>query len=112
MSTARFDELIHAPTRLAIISLLPAAHWADIKYIRDEPGLSDSALSRQLTTLESAGYVEARSAQDPRASARAPQPASAQPAARHSSSTWRPSSKSSPGHSKTAAPGRPPRPPA
>lgn len=58
MSTARFDELIHAPTRLAIVSLLAAAQWADFKYIRDELGLSDSALSKQLSTLESAGYVE------------------------------------------------------
>ena len=60
MSTARFDELIHAPTRLAIVSLLAAAQWADFKYIRDELGLSDSALSKQLSTLESAGYIEIR----------------------------------------------------
>jgi DNA-binding transcriptional ArsR family regulator len=55
MSTAGFDELIHAPTRLEIVSLLAAAQWADFKYIRDELGLSDSALSKQLSTLESAG---------------------------------------------------------
>ncbi len=60
MSTAHFDELIHAPTRLAIVSLLAAAQWADFKYIRDELGLSDSALSKQLSTLESAGYIEIR----------------------------------------------------
>ena len=60
MSTARFDELIHAPTRLAIVSLLAAAQWADFKYIRDQLGLSDSALSKQLSTLESAGYVQIR----------------------------------------------------
>jgi len=60
MSTARFDELIHAPTRLAIVSLLAAAQWADFKYIRDELGLSDSVLSKQLSTLESAGYVQIR----------------------------------------------------
>jgi DNA-binding transcriptional ArsR family regulator len=60
MSTARFDELIHAPTRLAIVSLLAATQWADFKYIRDELGLSDSALSKQLSTLEPAGYVEIR----------------------------------------------------
>jgi DNA-binding MarR family transcriptional regulator len=58
VSTAGFDELIHAPTRLEIVSLLAAAQWADFKYIRDELGLSDSALSKQLSTLESAGYVE------------------------------------------------------
>ncbi len=58
MSTAGFDELIHAPTRLEIVSLLAAAQWADFQYIRDELGLSDSALSKQLSTLESAGYIE------------------------------------------------------
>ena len=58
MSAARFDELIHAPTRLAIVSLLAASEWADFKFIRDSVGVSDSALSKQLTTLEQAGYVE------------------------------------------------------
>ena len=60
MSASRFDELIHAPTRLAIVSLLAAVEWADFKFIRDEVHLSDSALSKQLTTLEEAGYVEIR----------------------------------------------------
>ena len=52
MSRAKFDELIHAPTRLSIVSLLAAAEWAGFKFIRDELGLSDSALSKQLTSLE------------------------------------------------------------
>jgi DNA-binding MarR family transcriptional regulator len=60
MSSARFDELIHAPTRLGIVSLLAAAQWADFRFIRDRLGLSDSALSKQLTTLEQAGYVQIR----------------------------------------------------
>jgi len=60
MTAARFDELIHAPTRLAIVSLLAASHWADFRFIRDELRLSDSALSKQLTTLETAGYVQIR----------------------------------------------------
>jgi len=42
--------------------LLAAAEWADFKFIRDEVGLSDSPLSKQLTTLEEAGYVEIRKA--------------------------------------------------
>jgi DNA-binding transcriptional ArsR family regulator len=73
VSPARFDELIHAPTRLAIVSLLAACEWADFKFIRDEVGLSDSALSKQLTTLEAAGYVEIRKrfvGKRPRTSAR------------------------------------------
>jgi DNA-binding transcriptional ArsR family regulator len=60
MMKPKFDELIHAPTRLSIVSLLAAAEWADFKFIRDSTGLSDSALSKQLTTLEEAGYVEIR----------------------------------------------------
>jgi DNA-binding transcriptional ArsR family regulator len=58
MTRARFDELIHAPTRLSIVSLLAASQWADFGFIRDSVGLSDSALSKQLATLEEAGYVE------------------------------------------------------
>ena len=73
MATARFDDLIHAPTRLAIVSLLAASEWAEFKFIRDSVGLSDSALSKQLTTLEQAGYVEIRKGfvgKRPRTSAR------------------------------------------
>jgi DNA-binding transcriptional ArsR family regulator len=73
MSPARFDELIHAPTRLAIVSLLAAVEWADFKFIRDELGLTDSALSKQLSTLEEAGYLEIRKSfvgKRPRTSAR------------------------------------------
>ena len=58
MTLARFDELIHAPTRLSIVSLLAASEWAEFQFIRDSVGLSDSALSKQLATLEQAGYVE------------------------------------------------------
>ena len=73
MTPARFDEMIHPPTRLAIVSLLAAVEWADFKVIRDQLGLSDSALSKQLSTLEEAGYVQIRKAfigKRPRTSAR------------------------------------------
>jgi DNA-binding transcriptional ArsR family regulator len=62
MTEARFDEVIHAPTRLAIVSLLAASRWADFKFIREKTGLSDSALSKQLSILEAAGYVTIRKA--------------------------------------------------
>jgi DNA-binding MarR family transcriptional regulator len=52
-----FDELIHPATRLSIVSLLAAADWADFAFVRDELRLSDSALSKQLSTLEEAGYI-------------------------------------------------------
>lgn len=73
MTQARFDELIHPPTRLAIVALLAATEWADFSFIRDEAGLSDSALSKQLATLEGAGYIEIRkwfAGKRPRTSAR------------------------------------------
>ena len=57
MSGAKFDELIHPSTRLAVVSLLAATDWAEFSYLRDQLALSDSALSKQLSTLEDAGYV-------------------------------------------------------
>ena len=73
MTAPRFDELIHAPTRLSLVAFLAATAWADFAVLRDSVGLSDSALSKQLTTLEDAGYVEIRKAfvgKRPRTSAR------------------------------------------
>jgi DNA-binding MarR family transcriptional regulator len=55
-----FDELIHAPTRLSIVALLAASQWADFTFVRDSLGMSDSALSKQISTLEEAGYVTVR----------------------------------------------------
>ncbi len=95
VSRARFNELIHASTRLAIVSLLAAAEWADFKFIRDEVGLSDSALSKQLTTLEEAGYVEIRKAfigKRPRTSV-----GSARPDVQRLRCMWRRCSRSSTG---------------
>jgi DNA-binding MarR family transcriptional regulator len=63
MTAARppgFNEVVHFPVRLTIMSLLaPAAH-VEFSYLREVTGLSDSALSKQLTTLQEAGYVEVR----------------------------------------------------
>jgi DNA-binding MarR family transcriptional regulator len=58
MTAARFDELIHPSTRLSLVALLAAADWAEFAFLRDQLELSDSALSKQLSTLEEAGYVE------------------------------------------------------
>ena len=73
MITPRFDELIHAPTRLSLVAFLAATTWADFAVLRESVGLSDSALSKQLTTLQEVGYVEIRKAfvgKRPRTSAR------------------------------------------
>jgi DNA-binding MarR family transcriptional regulator len=57
MTVAGFDELIHPSTRLSLVAMLAGADWVEFGFLRDELGLSDSALSKQLSTLEQAGYV-------------------------------------------------------
>jgi DNA-binding MarR family transcriptional regulator len=57
MTAPRFDELIHPSTRLSLVALLAAADWVDFAFLRDQLNLSDSALSKQLSTLDEAGYV-------------------------------------------------------
>lgn len=51
------DEVIHAPVRFSIMATLAAAERADFKFVRDTVEVSDSVLSKQITTLEGAGYV-------------------------------------------------------
>lgn len=57
MSPARFDEVIHAPNRLRICALLAEMASTEFAVVRDRLGLSDSALSKHLATLESHGYL-------------------------------------------------------
>jgi DNA-binding MarR family transcriptional regulator len=57
MTQARFDELIHPSTRLSLVATLAAVDWAEFAFLKDRLEMSDSALSKQLTTLEEAGYV-------------------------------------------------------
>jgi DNA-binding transcriptional ArsR family regulator len=52
------DRLLADPTRLAIMSVLVAADWCDFTFVRDAVGLTDSALSKQLTTLRKSDCVE------------------------------------------------------
>jgi DNA-binding MarR family transcriptional regulator len=58
MTTADLDPLLLDPTRLSIVSLLAATHWAEFGWVRDAVQLSDSALSKQITNLTKNGYVE------------------------------------------------------
>jgi DNA-binding MarR family transcriptional regulator len=51
------DDVIHSPVRFAIVALLAAAEKAEFGYVRDVVEVTDSALSRQVATLENAGYV-------------------------------------------------------
>lgn len=60
MTAARFDELIHAPVRLSVMSLLAPAEGVEFRFVRDELNLSDSVLSKHVRALESAGYLAVR----------------------------------------------------
>ncbi len=59
----RFDEVIHAPHRLRICVMLSAADEMDFGAIRDDLGVADSVLSKQLKVLTDAGYVELKKPQ-------------------------------------------------
>jgi DNA-binding MarR family transcriptional regulator len=57
MTDPRFDEVIHPSSRLSLVATLAAADWVDFSYLKDALSMSDSALSKQLSILEGAGYV-------------------------------------------------------
>ena len=52
-----FDAVIHEPNRLRICALLVPHRAVEFAVLRDEMGLSDSALSKHLKTLESVGHI-------------------------------------------------------
>ncbi|MEV1292415.1 transcriptional regulator [Pseudonocardia sp. NPDC049635] len=56
----RLVPLLLDPTRLRISATLVAAGEVEFGFVRDRVGLSDSALSKQLKVLTTAGIVESR----------------------------------------------------
>lgn len=60
----RLDDLIHAPVRLSIMAALAAADSIDFRRLRDLVEVSDSLLSKHLTVLEDAGYVDVKKGYD------------------------------------------------
>jgi len=58
MSEPTFDELIHAPLRLQICAMLSPVQWLAFSDMRDTLEISDSVLSKHLSALAGAGYVE------------------------------------------------------
>ena len=54
---ARFDELIHSPTRLRITAALATATDLEFSALEDALGISTSLLSKQLGVLAAAGYI-------------------------------------------------------
>jgi len=58
VSDAAFDELIHARLRLQICAMLSPVRSLPFSDIRDSLEVSDSVLSKHLSALTEAGYVE------------------------------------------------------
>lgn len=54
----RLEDLIHSPVRLSIMAALRSAEAVHFGLLRDTVEVSDSLLSKHITALESAGYVE------------------------------------------------------
>ncbi|MER6383655.1 transcriptional regulator [Streptomyces sp. NPDC001250] len=54
------EQLLLDPTRLTIVFLVSTTTWCEFAFVRDHTRLSDSALSKQLTTLGGAEFVEIR----------------------------------------------------
>ena len=55
---AQLDRVIHEPARLMIMMVLQGAGEADFLYLQREAELTQGNLSRHLTKLEEAGYVQ------------------------------------------------------
>ena len=56
------DPVIHAPVRLQMMGALAAVSEAEFATLREAVGVSDSVLSKHLSTLAEAGYVRVRKA--------------------------------------------------
>ncbi len=54
---AQLDRLVHAPSRLAILTALMACERADFAYLLNITGLTKGNLSANLSRLEGAGLV-------------------------------------------------------
>jgi len=53
----QLDDIIHQPVRFSITAALAAADELEFSFVRDLVDISDSALSKQATILDEAGYV-------------------------------------------------------
>jgi DNA-binding MarR family transcriptional regulator len=54
------DPLIHPPARLRLMATLSAVSEAEFATVRDRLHVSDSVLSKHISTLADAGYVKSR----------------------------------------------------
>lgn len=56
-SLVNIDQIIHAPTRLTVLTYLYVVESADFVFIKNMTGLTWGNLSTHLSKLEDAGYV-------------------------------------------------------
>ncbi|GII81385.1 MarR family transcriptional regulator [Sphaerisporangium rufum] len=54
----QLNTVIHPPIRLSIIAMLSRQKKVEFGKIRDAVGISAAALSKNMTPLEAAGYIE------------------------------------------------------
>lgn len=54
------DETIHSPVRFSIMATLAAAERAEFGFVRDTVEVSDSVLSKHVSTLEKADYIHVK----------------------------------------------------
>lgn len=59
MNLGGLDPVIHAPKRLMAMAVLANSEYATFQFLKEQLGLTDSDLSKQMSALESAGYVKA-----------------------------------------------------
>lgn len=50
--------MIHTPVRLSVVAAVASAEAVDFAYLRDTLEVTDSLLSKHLSVLEPAGYVQ------------------------------------------------------
>jgi DNA-binding MarR family transcriptional regulator len=56
----RLDPVIHFPLRLSIVACLAPLSEAEFRFVRETVEITPATLSKQVTILEEAGYVEVR----------------------------------------------------
>ena len=54
----KFDRLIHQPARLAMMAILAGCESADFTYLLKATNVNKGTLSKHLSALEAAGYIE------------------------------------------------------
>src|SRR5216684_4456108 len=55
---SKLDPVIHAPARMAVMSMLTVEHEIEFTSLAERLGLTNGNLGSHLRTLEASGYVE------------------------------------------------------